>query len=29
MSEIIEIRLKKNQAFDIFGHQERSSVTAY
>jgi len=29
MSEIIQIRLKKNQAFNIFGHQTSSSVRAY
>jgi len=26
MSEIIQIRLKKNQAFNIFGHQTCSFV---
>jgi len=29
MSEIIQIRLKKSQAFDIMGHQTCSFVTAY
>jgi len=28
MSEIIQIRLKKNQAFNIFGHQTCSFVRA-
>jgi len=28
MSEIIQIRLKKNQAFNIFGHQTCSFVQA-
>jgi len=29
MSEIIQIRLQKNQAFNIIGHQTCSFVQAY